>query len=223
MPVPGRKQTLTGRLVSALGGPWAVLLGIPVIALFYSMHLRGPNLPHNLAELFSVVVAVGIFMLTWNARRFIDNHYFLFLGIAYLFVGIVDSLHALTFDGRIGSGRNLDIQFWYAARILQGVSLVIAPRFAVRKVRPGVTFAAFFAVTAVLVTVLSVGDLPGLVRPRKERRGHVYSAMLRCSAWARRPSPCSGARGSISTRKFSCGSPCRSCSWWFRGFRKGWG
>ena len=161
MPVPGRKQTLTGRFVSALGGPWAVLLGIPVIALIYSMHLREPNLPHNLAEMFSVVVAVGIFMLTWNARRFIDNNYFLFLGIAYLFVGIIDCLHALTFDGIVGNGRNLDSHLWYAARILQCVSLVIAPWFAVRKVRPGVTLAAFFAVTAVLMGVISVGDLEG--------------------------------------------------------------
>jgi len=157
LPVPGRKHTLTGQLVSALGGPWAVLLGIPVIVLFYLMHLRGPNLPHNLAEMFGVVVAVGIFMLTWNARRFIDNHYFLFLGIAYLFVGIIDSLHALTFDGRVGSGRNLDIQLWYAARILQGVSLVIAPWFAVRKIRPGVALAAFFAATAFLMMTISGG------------------------------------------------------------------
>ena len=138
-----------------------MLLGFPAIGLFYLMHLRGPILPHNLAEMFGVVVAVGIFMLTWNARRFIDNHYFLFLGVAYLFVGIIDSLHALTFDGMVGGGRNLDIQFWYAARILQGVSLVIAPRFAVRKVRPGVTLAAYFTVTAVLITVISAGDPQG--------------------------------------------------------------
>ena len=160
MPVPVRKHSLTSQFISALGGPWAVLLGFPVIALLYSMHLRGPNLPHNLAEMFSVIVAIGIFMLTWNARRFIDNHYFLFLGIAYLFVGIVDCLHALTFDGMV-AGSNFDFQLWYAARILQGVSLVIAPWFAVRKVRPGVTLAAYFTVTAVLMTVISGGGFQG--------------------------------------------------------------
>ena len=173
MPVPVRKYTVTGHIVPALGGTWGVLFGIPVIALFYWMHLRGPNLPHNIAEMFSVVVAVGIFMLTWNARRFIDNHYFLFLGIAFLFVGIIDSLHALTFDGRIGSGRNLDIQFWYAARILQGVSLVIAPWFTVRKIRPGVTLAAFFAVTAILVAIISEGDLLGWYN-RGKHGGFMY-------------------------------------------------
>ncbi len=158
MPVPGRNQTLTGRLISALGGPWAVLLGIPVIVIFYLMHLHGPSLPHNLAEMFSVVVAVGIFMLTWNARRFLDNHFFLFLGIAYLFVGIIDGLHALAFDGWIGVGnRHIDTQLWYAARYLQGISLVIAPWFVVRKFRPGVVLAAFFAATAVLILTISGG------------------------------------------------------------------
>ena len=158
LPVPGRNHTLTGRLVSALGGPWAVLLGIPVIALLYLMHLRGPDLPHNLAELFSVVVAFGVFMLTWNARRFLDNHFFLFLGIAYLFVGIIDSLHALAFDGWIGGRKpHLGEQLWYAARYLQGVSLVIAPWLAVRKIRPGVTLASFFVATAVLMMTISGG------------------------------------------------------------------
>ena len=160
--VRGRENTLMGQLNSALGGPWAILAGIPVVGLLYLMHLRGPSLPHNLAEMFSVVVAVGIFMLTWNARRFLDNHFFLFLGVAYLFVGILDSLHALAFDGWIGDGnRNIDMQLWYAARYLQGVSLVIAPWFAVRKIRPGVTFFAFSAATAFLLATISGGAFHG--------------------------------------------------------------
>jgi PAS domain S-box-containing protein len=140
----------------------AVLLGIPVIALLYLMHLRGPDLPHNLAELFSVVVAFGVFMLTWNARRFLDNHFFLFLGIAYLFVGIIDSFHALAFDGWIGGRKPyLGTQLWYAARYLQGISLVIAPWLVVRKIRPGVTLASFFVATAILMMSISGGIFQG--------------------------------------------------------------
>ncbi|MGZ8430123.1 MAG: MASE3 domain-containing protein, partial [Candidatus Deferrimicrobiaceae bacterium] len=162
LPVPGRNHTLTGQLVSALGGPWAVLLGIPVLALLYLMHLRGPDLPHNLAELFSVVVAFGVFMLTWNARRFLDNHFFLFLGIAYLFVGIIDSLHALAFDGWIGGRKpHFGTQLWFAARYLQSVSLVIAPWLVVRKIRPAVTLTSFFVATAILMMSISGGIFQG--------------------------------------------------------------
>ena len=115
--------------------------------------------------MFCVVVAVSLFMLTWNARRFIDNHYFLFLGIAFLFVGVIDCLDALTsnrWGG--GGGRSLDINrytyLWYAARYLQGVSIAIAPLFTVRKIRTGITFAAFFAVTAVSVATIYGGAIP---------------------------------------------------------------
>ena len=54
---------------------------------------------HSIVELFSIVVACSIFMLTWNARRFLDNHSLLFLGIAYLFVGTLDLLHTLSYKG----------------------------------------------------------------------------------------------------------------------------
>ena len=38
---------------------------------------------HSFAEMFSIIVAMGIFFLAWNARRFMDNDSLLFLGIAY--------------------------------------------------------------------------------------------------------------------------------------------
>jgi PAS domain S-box-containing protein len=124
------------------------------------MHLRGQHLPHYLAELFSVVVAASVFMLTWTGRRFLDNHFFLFLGISCLFVGTIDGLHALAFDGWIGGGGdNLDIRLWYAARYFQGVSLVMAPMFVVRTFRPGIALTAMAAVAAALIAAISAGML----------------------------------------------------------------
>jgi PAS domain S-box-containing protein len=125
------------------------------------MYPHGKILTHNLAEMFCVVVAVGIFMLTWNARQFIDTDYFLFLGIAYLFVGVIDCLHALAFDGWLdGKGGDFDTYLWFCARYLQGVSLVIAPWFTVHKIHPRATFAAFFAVAATLVAVVYAEGFP---------------------------------------------------------------
>ncbi len=160
MATPGRKP-LTGGRVSTLGGPWGLLLGILVFSLFYALHLRGQHLPHYLSEMFVVVVAVGVFMLTWNGRRFLDNHFFLFLGISYLFVGVIDGLHALAFDGWIGGKENIDIQFWYAARYFQAASFVTALLFVVRKFRPGVALAVLSAVAASLVGAISGGMFHG--------------------------------------------------------------
>ena len=41
---------------------------------------------HSLVELFSIIVACGIFIVAWNARRFLDNNYLLFIGIAIIVV-----------------------------------------------------------------------------------------------------------------------------------------
>jgi PAS domain S-box-containing protein len=146
-----------------MGGPWAILFGALILASLYRMYPHGKIFAHNLAEMYCVVVAVGVFMLTWNARRFIDNDYFLFLGIAYLFVGVIDCLHALAFDGWFGGkGSDFDTNLWFCARYLQGVSLVIAPRFAVQKIHQRATFAAFFVIALTLVAVVYGEVLPDL-------------------------------------------------------------
>ncbi|MEJ2690546.1 MAG: MASE3 domain-containing protein, partial [Deltaproteobacteria bacterium] len=58
-------------------------------ALYYSS-LHSFLLFHSLVELFSVLVSFAIFVIAWNARHIIKNHYLLFLGIAYLFDGVID-------------------------------------------------------------------------------------------------------------------------------------
>lgn len=63
--------------------PVLTIFVLPAVLLF--AYRWNPALSHNLTEMFCVIVACGIFMLTWNARNFVDNHYFVFLGIAYLF------------------------------------------------------------------------------------------------------------------------------------------
>lgn len=54
---------------------------------------------HSLAEIFSIVVAFSLFMIAWNSRQYIRNPYLLFIGIAYLFIGILDLLHTLAYKG----------------------------------------------------------------------------------------------------------------------------
>ena len=53
-----------------------ILLGIFLLFGLYLTSLYNYLLFHSIAELFSVVVAIGIFMLAWNSRRFMDNSYF---------------------------------------------------------------------------------------------------------------------------------------------------
>jgi len=98
---------------------------------------------HSLAELFSIVIAFGIFMVAWHSRRFIDNNYLLFLGIAYLFVGAIDAVHTLAYKGMgvfRGYDANLPTQLWIGARYVESLSLFIAPFYFNRKLRVGTVF-----------------------------------------------------------------------------------
>ena len=143
-----------------------VVFFIPaVLFLSYRWH---PKLSHNLAETFSIVVACSVFMLTWNARKFIDNHYFIFLGIAYLFVGVIDYLHAETFNDLFSLNRHsASIELWFSARFLQSFALLSAPFFVTRKTRPELVLAGFAAVAAALVVLAWTGDLPDYYLPGK--------------------------------------------------------
>src|SRR4030042_2289566 len=106
------------------------LFGFSILFGLYLTSLYNYLLFHSLAEIFSVVIACGIFIIAWNSRRFLDNHYLLFIGIAYLFIGSVDLVHTLSYQGMgvfSGYDANLSTQLWIAARYLQGLSLFLAP------------------------------------------------------------------------------------------------
>ena len=76
-----------------------IFFGILILTGIFLTSLYNFLLFHSLAELFSIVIAFGIFIVVWNSRRFLDNNYLLFLGIAYLFVGAIDAVHTLAYKG----------------------------------------------------------------------------------------------------------------------------
>jgi PAS domain S-box-containing protein len=135
----------------------AFCMGVAVLAGLYLARLYNYLLFHTLVEVFSIVVACGIFVIAWNARRFMANNYFLFIGIAFFFVGAVDFLHTLAYKGMgvfTGYGANLPTQLWVVARYLQCSSLLVAPFFIGRKLKPGITAAAYLVVTALLLAAV---------------------------------------------------------------------
>ena len=119
----------------------------------YLTHLYSYLLFHSLVEFFSIVVACGIFMLAWNSRQFLDNNYLLFVGIAYLFVALLDLLHTLAYKGMgiFPNDANLATQLWIAARYVQSISLLLAPLFINRTLRPRYMFFGYAVVVSFLL------------------------------------------------------------------------
>ncbi len=119
-----------------------------MLASFFALYLVKSHsyvLFHSLVEVFSIVIAGGIFALAWNARRYFDNGYILLIGISFLFVGFIDLIHALAYKGMgvyPAYGSDLPTQLWIAARWLQALAFFAATFFLDRKLnRPLVVLA----------------------------------------------------------------------------------
>jgi signal transduction histidine kinase/PAS domain-containing protein len=128
-------------------------VGVAIVAL-YLLSRVNYLLFHSSVEFFSIVIAFAIFVIAWNSRRIMDSNYLLFIGIACLFVGGVDLLHTLAYEGMgvfPGDSANLATQLWLATRYLLSFSLLAAVFFANRKFRPSVVMSGYFVVTALLL------------------------------------------------------------------------
>ena len=130
------------------------LTGVLVfLGIYLTSHYNYP-LFHSLAEIFSIVIACGIFMIAWNSRGFLENNYLLFIGIAYLFVGGLDLIHTLAYKGMgvfHGYETNLPTQLWIAARYMESLSLFLAPLFFGRKLKANLIFLGYTLVTSILL------------------------------------------------------------------------
>ncbi len=131
----------------------AVVIGVSIILGLYLISIQNFLLFHSIAESFSIVIACGIFMVVWNSRRFIENNFFLIIGIAYLFISSIDLIHMLSYKGIDifpGHTTNLPTQLWIAGRYLQAFTLFAAPFFINKKIRVSYIYYPFLVLTAVI-------------------------------------------------------------------------
>lgn len=117
---------------------------------------------HSLVEIGSIIVACGVFMIAWNSRHITKNAYIEFLGIAYLFVAILDLLHTLTYKGMgiFPDHSNLSTQFWIAARYLESCSLLVSFLFLRRTFNPILMMFGYFSSITIIILAGFWGGLP---------------------------------------------------------------
>jgi PAS domain S-box-containing protein len=136
----------------------AVLAASVCVTRFYSYLMF-----HSLVEIFTVAVACSLFFLVWNARRFLDNHYLLLVGIASLFSGVFDLLHALAYKGMGvfgNAGADLPTQLWISGRYLQSAALLAAPFFVRRRLNHRLAFSGLLAVCLGVGGLIAGGLFP---------------------------------------------------------------
>lgn len=140
-----------------------VILTISAGILLYITSLYSYLLFHVIVEISAIIVAFGVFTVGWNTERFTEHSFFLVLGVAYLFVGVLDLTHTLAYRGMgifTGYDANLPTQLWIAARYLESVSILIALGFAQRKVEKSTVFLVYAIVAVALHAAIFSGLFP---------------------------------------------------------------
>ena len=174
LPVGGPVAFWSPRRVEQAAGAVGLAVLLALARWYYPVVEHHYLLFHSLAEMFSVAVAAAIFMVAWNSRRISSNACFLVLGVAYLFVGLIDIIHTLAYEGMgvfAVTGANLATQLWVAGRYLESLSIALAFAFIGRKVRAwplmGACAAAFVCILLAIFVwpVFPACYVPGKVPP----------------------------------------------------------
>ncbi|MGB8980888.1 MAG: GGDEF domain-containing protein [Anaerolineales bacterium] len=180
----GRSFPSVTRALLRTGVPWLIFSSILYLVSLYNYLLF-----HNLAEIFSISVAVAVFMLAWNTRRFVKSDFLFMIGASYLFPGFIDLFHTLAYKGMgvfPGDDANLPTQLWIAARYLQSLSFLAAILLSRRRINQRLLLGLMSAATALLLASIAAGLFPDCyingLTPFKKISEYVISLIFAAAA-----------------------------------------
>ncbi|MBF0100478.1 MAG: response regulator [Desulfobacterales bacterium] len=140
-------------------------LNLSILVLLYLSSLYNYLLFHNFVEIFSIIIASGIFIIAWNSKKYIKNNYLIYVAIAYLFIGFLDLLHTLSYKGmQIFTDYDYYAnQLWIAARFLESLTLLIGFSL-INKEKPintiWVFLGYFFVTTCIILSIFTYKIFP---------------------------------------------------------------
>jgi PAS domain S-box-containing protein len=151
------------KILNRLKSKSSIIIFAALLILVYLTYLYSFLLFHVIVELFSVVIAFGIFAIGWNSRKNIKNSLFVVLGISLLFIGSIDLIHTLAYKGMNifeGYDANLPTQLWIGARYLQAGSFLIASLLIYKKVNPNHLVIGYTIIDIALVILIFTEIFP---------------------------------------------------------------
>ncbi|MBF0301898.1 MAG: response regulator [Desulfamplus sp.] len=133
-----------------------IVLTIVTFSLFASS-LYSYLLFHIIAELFSIMIAFAVFIVSWNTREYTDEPNLVYLGIAYLFVGILDLFHTISYKGMniITDYSFYANQLWIAARYLESLNLLAFALISGQKsIIPRLSYSRFIGLFSIILILI---------------------------------------------------------------------
>ncbi|WCL49784.1 MASE3 domain-containing protein [Leptospira sp. GIMC2001] len=92
---------------------------------------------HNISEIFSVIVSLSIFGVGWYTYEQNHNKHDLFLAVSFLTIGLLDFMHALSYEGMspfiTPNSPNKSTQFWIVVRTYTALIFLISSRIIQKK------------------------------------------------------------------------------------------
>ena len=134
-----------------------ILFGLVILASLYVVSQYNFLLFHCIAEGFTIIVVLVVFMLLWNTRRFFDSGFFVLIGLGCLCAGILDLIHALVHEGMnvfAGDGANTALQAKTAGQAFITGSFLIAPLFLHRQINQARTATAYGLLLALALAAM---------------------------------------------------------------------
>jgi diguanylate cyclase (GGDEF)-like protein len=153
-------------------GPIAIL----VLIMLYFSSITNFLLYHTLSNLFNILISTTIFLITFNSARYLKNNFLLSVGIAFVFIAVLDIFHMLTYPGFtiLPASEPVSNQFWIAARVLESMAILIS-LISIRRAKPykiDILFLSYFSFTALIFLSVLVwenfpiptgsGDMPSM-------------------------------------------------------------
>jgi signal transduction histidine kinase/DNA-binding NarL/FixJ family response regulator len=140
-------------------------LGLPLVwtVLLLSVSQLAYTWFHSLAELFTVVIGISLYLIAVQTFTFTNNRYLLIVAVGFFWSSVIDIFHTLTYEGM---GRASDYPpdtpplLWMCARTLQVIAFIVAPLWARRTWPAKYAFAVFGVFGLVMTAAVFKGLMP---------------------------------------------------------------
>lgn len=138
--------------------PWLpILFGLVGMAGLYAVSQYNFLLFHGLAEAFSIIIAVAVFVIFWNTRHLLENGVYLVVGYGCLFGGLFDLIYIFAYPGMLmfpHADGNLALQAKTVAQWYVSLSCVGAFAYLHRTLNQRVALLLYSTIAAIALAAI---------------------------------------------------------------------
>jgi len=142
----------------------SIKLILLILTLAFLVLLSNYNylLFHFTIELATAIIGYFMLIIIVNTSKFSKNNDYIFLGIAYAFIGNIDLLHALAFKGMNifpAASPNTATQLWIIARYTQSITILLLFKFKGKSVKTSAIVAVYLGLVIYSLAVIKYSNL----------------------------------------------------------------